>query len=133
MAVVGCAAVASQSAETEGVTSVEAKSLPLLLLHGTGDRVLSPSCSERLFEENKRAARDDQGGLKLFEGDDHALMGTLLEEEERMLCVFVMKCDGEEVAEDEDLEVLGKPLVEEEDKFRVMEEAADLGEGERLR
>lgn len=129
MAVVGCAAVASQSAETEGVASVEAKRLPLLLLHGTGDRVLSSSCSERLFEENKPAARDDQGGLKLFEGDDHALMGNLLEEEERMLCVFVMKCDGEEVAEDEDLEVLGKPLVEEEDKFRVMEEAGDLGEG----
>lgn len=132
MAVVGCAAVASQSAETEGVASVEAKSLPLLLLHGTGDRVLSSSCSERLFEENKRAARDDQGGLKLFEGDDHALMGNLLEAE-RMLCVFVMKCDREEVAEDEDLEVLGKPLVEEEGRIRSMEEAGDLGEGERLR
>lgn len=130
--VVGCVAVASQSAETEGVASVGAKRSPLLLLHGTADRVLSSSCSERLLEEYKRTVREDQGGLKLFEGDDHALTGNLLEAE-RMLFAFVMKCAREEVAEDEDLEVLGKSLVEEEDRIRVMEEACDLGEGERVR
>ena len=43
-----CATVASQTAETDGIIEVAKKQKPTLLLHGTGDRTLSPSCSERL-------------------------------------------------------------------------------------
>lgn len=129
--VVGCAVVASQTEETEGMRRVGEKSLPLLLMHGTADAVLGASGSESLFERYKRCVREDCGELRLFEGDDHALTRNS-REAEAMLCAFIMKCAGEEVAEDEG-EVLEKTLVGEEEKVKVMEEAGDLGEPESVR
>ncbi|KAL8644270.1 MAG: hypothetical protein Q9210_007337, partial [Variospora velana] len=46
--VVGCATVASQTAETEGVRRLAPK--PLLLMHGTADRTLDAWCSRSLYE-----------------------------------------------------------------------------------
>ena len=80
--VVGCATVASQIAETDGIKDVSPK--PVLLMHGTGDRTLRYSCSQRLYEEyESRGERE----LKLFEGDDYALTKNTREAEER-LCNF---------------------------------------------
>jgi len=129
--VVECAAIASQSAETEGIEHVAAKSLPLLLLHGTGDRTLSHECSEGLLERYRRCVEDDMGFLKLFDGDDHALTRNS-GKAEAMLCAFVMRCAGLEVCEGEDEVVLGTCLVAREERVRLMEEAGDLGEGESL-
>ena len=130
--VVGCATIASQTAETEGIEHVAAKDLPLLLLHGTGDRTLAPSCSERLLETYQRHVKDDMGFLQLFEGDDHALTRNSAKAE-AMLRAFVMRCAGVEISEDEDSVVLRTCLVAREERVRLMEEAGDLGEGESLR
>jgi len=93
--VIGCAAVASQTAETEGVRLLAPR--PVLLLHGTGDRTLSYSCSERLFDMYGHSG-DRQ--LKLFEGDDHALTRNSIEAE-TLLSEFVLKCVGAGVTDDE--------------------------------
>lgn len=130
--VVGCATVASQTAETEGVERVATKNLPLLLLHGTGDCTLAASCSERLLETYRRHVKDDMGFLQLFEGDDHALTRNSAKAE-AMLCAFVMRCAGVEISEEEDSVVLRTCLVAREERVRLMEEAGDLGEGESLR
>ncbi|KAM0704900.1 hypothetical protein Q7P35_007687 [Cladosporium inversicolor] len=130
--VIGCATIASQSADTEGVERVAAKSLPLLLLHGTGDRTLAHECSERLLERYQRHVKDDMGFLKLFDGDDHALTENSTKAE-AMLCAFVMRCAGVEINEDEDSVVLRTCLVAKEERVKLMEEAGDLGEGESLR
>jgi hypothetical protein len=121
----------SQTAETEGIERVAAKSLPLLLLHGTGDQTLAHECSERLLERYRRHVKDDMGFLKLFDKDDHALTQNSAKAE-AMLCAFVMRCAGVEVSEDEDSVVLKTCLVAKEERVRLMEEAGDLGEGESL-
>ncbi|KAL8895491.1 MAG: hypothetical protein Q9207_008149, partial [Kuettlingeria erythrocarpa] len=46
--VVGCATVASQTAETEGVRRLPPR--PVLLMHGTEDQTLDPWCSRSLYE-----------------------------------------------------------------------------------
>jgi dienelactone hydrolase len=130
--VVGCATIASQSAETEGIERIAAKSLPLLLLHGTGDRTETASCSERLLERYQQHAKDDMGFLHLFDDDDHALTKNS-SKAEAMLCAFVMRCAGVEITESEDSVVLRTSLVAEEERVKLMEEAGDLGEGESLR
>ncbi|GAB7334808.1 hypothetical protein MBLNU13_g06723t3 [Cladosporium sp. NU13] len=130
--VVGCATIASQSAQTEGIERVAAKGLPLLLLHGTGDRTLAPESSESLFEIYQRHVKDDMGFLKLFDGDDHALTENSAMAE-AMLCAFATRCAGVDVSEDEDLVVLRTFLVAKEERVRLMEAAGDLGEGESLR
>jgi alpha/beta superfamily hydrolase len=129
--IVGCAVVASQSAGTEGIERMAARSLPLLLLHGTADQTLGAECSERLFEVYRKIAREDMGFLKLFEGDNHALTGNS-RKAEAMLCAFVMRCAGVEVGEEEDSVVLRRCLVGEE-RVKLMEMAGDLGEGESWR
>lgn len=64
--VVWCATIASQTAEMDGIDRVAAKSLPLLLLHGTGDRTLAPECSERLFGNLSTACEGYYGVLQAF-------------------------------------------------------------------
>jgi len=94
--VVGCATVASQTAETEGIRSLAPK--PLLLLHGTGDRTLSPSCSERLYS---MYGTEGDKELKLFDRDDHALTRNSLEAEQ-LIGGFVLRCAGLDPRTDED-------------------------------
>jgi len=130
--VVGCAAVASQTAETEGIERIAAKSLPLLLLHGTDDQTHPPLGSERLLQTYQRHAKDDMGFLQLFEGDDHALTKNS-NKAEAMLCAFVMRCAEVEITESEDSVVLRTYLVADEERVKLMKEAGDLGEGENFR
>lgn len=117
--VLGCATVASQTAETDGVRSLAPR--PLLLLHGTGDRTLSYSCSERLYAHY---GSNGERVLKLFDGDDHALTRNSLEAE-RLLGEFILRCAGlGAVRKDEG--VLAEKLVDDEEKVELMRKGGDL-------
>ncbi|KAJ9628546.1 hypothetical protein H2203_002447 [Taxawa tesnikishii (nom. ined.)] len=126
--VVGCATVASQTAETDGIRIVGRRAVPLLLLHGTGDRTLSPRCSHNLYEMyGSRGKRD----LKLFEGDDHALTRNSKKAEE-LLIDFIAKCAGVEVGSDEERNVVKKTLVDGHDKVQKMKQGGDLRGAENI-
>ncbi|KAG9824078.1 alpha/beta-hydrolase, partial [Aureobasidium melanogenum] len=119
--VVGCATVASQTAETEGIRAVGRRGVPVLLLHGTGDRTLSPQCSERLYDMyGSRGHRK----VHYFEGDDHALTRNS-SEAEKMLCEFITDIAGLNVGRTES-GLLGKSLVDDEDKVNKMKQGGDL-------
>jgi hypothetical protein len=116
--VIGCAAIASQSADAtilEGVEGVAKKGLPLLLLHGTEDRMLKCAGSEKLLRVYQCRVRDgsDMGFLQLFEGDDHALTGSRAKAQ-AMLCAFVLRCAGVEVGGPEEVVVCRKDSAAEE-------------------
>ncbi|KAL9121067.1 MAG: hypothetical protein Q9187_002372 [Circinaria calcarea] len=117
--VVGCATVASQTADTDGIGSLAPR--PVLLLHGTGDQVLNPICSERLYKMYGPAG---QRTIKLFENDNHALTENSLEAEE-LLCNFIMKCAGVDIDAAE-RQVISKPLMTSKDKVGYMERGGDL-------
>ncbi len=124
--VVGCATVASQTAETEGVKRLPPR--PVLLMHGTEDRTLDPWCSRSLYERYGEGRGERE--MVLFEGDDHALTGHAAEAEER-LCRFVMRCAGVEEEGYGDGREWGKAVVEGEvvgkgERVRLMEKAGDL-------
>ncbi|KAK8210318.1 hypothetical protein M8818_003486 [Zalaria obscura] len=120
--VVGCATVASQTAETEGIRQVGRRQVPLLLLHGTGDRTLSPTCSQRLYDSyGNRGPRE----LKLFNGDDHALTRNSAKAEE-LLCGFITKCAGVKIDEEEQRNVVQKTLVDGKEKIDKMKQGGDL-------
>ena len=117
--VVGCATVASQTAETDGIRHLSPK--PVLLMHGTGDRTLRYSCSQRLYDEyGSKGERE----LKLFEGDDHALTKNAREAEE-MLCHFIMRCAGFEIR-GEERKVVQSELVDDGDRVELMKKGGDL-------
>ena len=121
--VVGCATVASQTAETDGIRNMAPK--PVLLMHGTGDRTLRYSCSQRLYDEYGMQGDRE---LKLFDGDDHALTRNAREAEMR-LCEFVMKCAGVEISGAE-TEVVGQDLIGDRERVELMKEDGDLEGGE---
>ncbi|TKX25493.1 hypothetical protein C1H76_2143 [Elsinoe australis] len=123
--IVGCATVASQTAETDGIQQVARKGLPLLLLHGTGDRTLSSRCSQDLYDSYGHSARGGQSELKLFDGDDHALTKSSLEAE-NLLSRFIMRCAGVEIGEDELRTVVQKSLVDDKEKIEKMKQGGDL-------
>jgi dienelactone hydrolase len=123
--VVGCATIASQTAETDGIRKLAPR--PVLLLHGTGDRTLSPQCSERLFEIY--GGMGDRA-IKLFEGDDHALTKNSLEAEQ-LLGGFILKCAGVKPGH-RDEEVLEERLVAEGEKVKLMHKGGDLRRGENV-
>lgn len=119
----GAACVAPQTAETKGIEQLAPR--PLLLLHGTGDRTLSPSCSESLYERYGSSKQGDRT-IKLFPGDDHALTRNSLKAEE-LLCDFIAKCAGVEVGDREQVDVVRKPLVGDgKEKIELMRKGGDL-------
>ncbi|KAK6002675.1 hypothetical protein QM012_001425 [Aureobasidium pullulans] len=120
--VVGCATVASQTAETEGIRAVGRRGVPVLLLHGTGDRTLSPQCSERLY--NMYGSRGGHRKVHYFEGDDHALTRNS-SEAEKMLCEFIADIAGVDV-ESTERGLLNKSLVDDGDKIEKMKKGGDL-------
>ncbi|KAF2649411.1 alpha/beta-hydrolase [Lophiostoma macrostomum CBS 122681] len=124
--VVGCATVASQTAETEGIRQLAPR--PLLLLHGTGDRTLSYSCSERLFQ--MYGAKGDRS-LKLFDKDDHALTRNCAEAGNE-IGEFIMRCVGVNVG-DEEKQLLQKTLVGDREKVDLMRNGGDLRWDESVR
>ena len=118
--VVGCATVASQTAETSGIRQLAPR--PVLLLHGTGDATLSYECSERLYDSyGEEGSRE----LKLFQGDNHALSQNAMVAE-KMLLAFVVRCAGVRVEEGEKEDVAGKQLVEEGAREQLMKAGGDL-------
>ncbi|OTB10711.1 hypothetical protein K445DRAFT_386474 [Daldinia sp. EC12] len=124
--VVGCATVASQTAETDGIRRLAPR--PILLLHGTGDTTLSPSCSERLYDMygNKGSRR-----IKLFDNDNHALSGHA-HTAEAMLLDFIVKCAGLGVNEAEKKAVADRHLVEDSERTELMKKGGDLKPPESL-
>jgi hypothetical protein len=116
--VLGCATVASQTAETEGIRSLAPRSL--LLLHGTGDRTLTSSCSERLY--TMYGSNGDRV-LKMFDGDDHALTRNSLEAEQ-LIGGFILRCAGLDPQADAD--GLSEKLVGNEEKVELMKKGGDL-------
>jgi pimeloyl-ACP methyl ester carboxylesterase len=123
--VVGCATIASQTAETEGIRRLAPK--PLLLLHGTGDRTLSKGCSESLYE---RYGENGDRHLHLFPGDDHALTRNSLEAEQ-LIGGFILKCAGIKPQKDDEA-VLAEKLVQDEEKVDLMRKGGDLRHNESL-
>lgn len=123
--VIGCATVASQTAETDGIGRLAPK--PVLLMHGTGDRTLRYSCSQRLYDEYGTKGERE---LKLFDGDDHALTRNAREAETR-LCEFVSKCAGVEIGGAEK-QMMGQELIGDGDRVRLMKEGGALNGGERV-
>jgi len=130
--VTGCATVASQTADaTEGIA--RCSPTPVLLLHGTGDRVLSDACSRRLWEaygERKGGSRQ----LRLFEGADHALTGQA-EAAERCIAEFVLERAGvlgEVLGRAQGREVLGTSLMGKREMVEGMRDGGDLRGSERV-
>jgi len=119
--VIGCATIASQTAETEGIRSLAPR--PVLLLHGTGDQTLSPSCSESLFTEY--GTHGDRI-LKLFDGDDHALTKNSLIAEQ-LIGEFVLKCAGLKM---KGTSLLSEKLIGDEEKVEIMRQGGDLRRNE---
>lgn len=119
--VVGCATVASQTAETEGIRAVGRRGVPVLLLHGTGDRTLSPQCSERLYD---MYGSKGQRKVHFFEGDDHTLTRNSVEAE-RMLCEFIVDVAGLKMG-DAERDMVKKSLVDDRDKVEMMKKGGDL-------
>ncbi|KAJ9122668.1 hypothetical protein QFC24_004096 [Naganishia onofrii] len=127
--VIGCATIASQTAETEGITHLAPR--PVLLLHGTGDRTLSPICSKRLYEWY--GSKGDRQ-LKLYEGDDHALTRNAKEAEE-MLVRFIARCAGVRMntLDSKERKVLDDSLIGSvKEAVEVMKKGGDLDGQERL-
>lgn len=121
--VVGCATVASQTAETEGIRKLAPR--PVLLVHGTGDKTLSPRCSERLYEMyGERGSRE----IRFFEGDNHALSANA-QEVEGLLVEFVVRCAGEGMSEGEK-RMVGESMVGSAEREGVMRRGGDLRGGE---
>ena len=117
--VVGCATVASQTANTEGINTLAPT--PVLLLHGTGDKTLSPSCSQRLY--NDYGSKGERT-IRLFDHDDHALTRNSLKAEE-LLCEFIMRCAGIDISDGERA-IVREGLVAAKDKVDLMQKGGDL-------
>lgn len=122
--VVGCVGIASQTADTDGIQFLAPR--PVLLIHGTGDRTLGHSCSERLYEAYGRGGKRE---LRLCEGDDHALTRSS-REAEQVVGGFVLECAGLEVRGNG--RGMGEVLVGEEEKVELMWKGGDLRGEERV-
>lgn len=124
--VLGVASIAGQTAQTDGIDSIAPT--PVLIMHGTEDKVLSPSCSQTLYQ---RYGDSGQRTLKLFEGDNHGLTNNS-DEVERLLLEFVLDCAG--IVPDAQKKVaMGENLTGNvEDEIQTMREGHDLENGERL-
>ncbi|KAL3689522.1 hypothetical protein R1sor_015831 [Riccia sorocarpa] len=118
--VVGCATVASQTAETENIRLLPPR--PVLLLHGTVDQTLTPACSERLY-----AMYGSKGSrrLQLFPGDNHSLSENA-QAAEAMLCDFIAECAGVHTSEAERKEVVDQTLVDDVERTELMKKGGDL-------
>jgi dienelactone hydrolase len=138
----GVATIASQTAHTEGIAELPPR--PVLLMHGTDDGVLSPLCSEKLYDEYGRAAeargvgkhRENKGErmIRLFKGDDHGLTKHA-NEVEKALFEFVERALGvKSMVESAELEeqIKNQNLVgSRRDRVSSMERGLDL-DGEKL-
>lgn len=124
--VVGCATVASQTADTEGIRSLAPT--PVLLMHGTDDRTLSYKCSERLYDQYGEKGRRE---IKLFDGDNHALSGNAVNVE-ALLCDFIDSCAVGLIDKGQRNDLIEQDLIEKEERRELMEKGGDLRGGEHM-
>ncbi|PKX91026.1 uncharacterized protein P174DRAFT_463177 [Aspergillus novofumigatus IBT 16806] len=126
----GVATVASQTANTVGIKKLSPR--PVLLLHGTDDTVLSPTCSATCSETLYREYGDGPRELRLLPGDDHGLTKHSTEVE-KMIFEFAAKTLGFEKLLNQTLDQAGEDLVESRDeRIREIVEGHDLEGDERL-
>lgn len=118
--ITGCATVASQTAETEGIRRLAPT--PVLLLHGKADKTLSPSCSQNLYDMYGEMGNRH---IHLFEDDDHALSHNA-STAENMLLKFVIGCAGLDVGKSELKRISSKVLVEDGERQELMKKGGDL-------
>lgn len=124
----GVVTVGSQTAKTEGITQLSPR--PLLLLHGAGDRALSPACSQSLYREY---GTEGQREIKLFAADDHGLSGHAPEAEGMILAFAARTLGFEKLLDFETMDQAKGDLVESgEERKREMETGHDLEGGERI-
>ncbi|CAJ2500868.1 Uu.00g037210.m01.CDS01 [Anthostomella pinea] len=117
--VVGCATVASQTAETEGIRRLAPR--PVLLLHGTAEVKLSQACSQRLYAQY---GTEGNRQLRLFDGDNHAL-SVNAPVAETMLLEFTVNCAGLRVDGEEEKAVVDPELVEDSERMALMRKGGD--------
>lgn len=125
----GVATVASQTANTSGVSKLAPR--PLLLMHGTADGVLSPACSKSLYHSYGTEGLRD---LKLFPGDDHGL-SQHAEDVEELLFTFIARTLGfASLLKNDEVAFQAKQDLVDSRNLRVneMEQGHDLEGGERL-
>lgn len=124
--IVGCATIASQTAETEGIKMIAPT--PILLLHGTADSTLRASCSERLHE---LYGEEGNRRIHLFDGDNHALSQNA-KTAESMLLDFIVGCAGLRLDDSEKSAVADRTLVEDGEREELMKRGGDLRPPESL-
>jgi fermentation-respiration switch protein FrsA (DUF1100 family) len=101
----------------------------VLLLHGTDDKVLSPTCSETLYREYGDTGPRE---IRLLPEDDHGLTKHSTEVE-KMIFEFAAKTLGFGKLLNQTLAQAGEDLVESRDeRIREMVEGHDLEGDERL-
>lgn len=128
--VVGAATVASQTKDAlKGAREAGTRGTPVLLLHGTGDKILSDRCSRTLRDawlyghKGKEVMHEAQ--LVLFDKDDHALSGNATEAA-RLVGDFIVKCAGIDV-EARDRAVLAAEIQEDKETLKeIMDKGGDL-------
>lgn len=127
--VVGAATVASQTADAmTGARETGRRSVPALMLHGTGDRTLSQRCSESLYQcfwEGYKGSDEGKAKLVLFDNDDHALSKNAKKAEE-MMAEFVVSCAGASVEAGEEAVVKSDVLKDRSERMEAMEKGGDL-------
>ena len=128
--VIAAATVASQTADAlKGAREAGRRGIPIMLLHGTGDRTLSDRCSRNLHEawfEGFRGPQQDEekATLVLFDGDDHALTKSAKKVDE-MLAEFIVDVAGGSV--DSAREVLDSEILGGKDeRIDMMKKGGDL-------
>ncbi|KAH6651972.1 Alpha/Beta hydrolase protein [Truncatella angustata] len=124
--IIGCATMASQTAETEPIRSLAPT--PVLLLHGTGDSTISSDCSQRLYEMYGSGGNRH---IHFFEGDNHALSHNA-KAVEGMLLDFIIGCAGLRVDDKERKTILSQTLVEDGEREELMKKGGDLRPPERI-
>lgn len=117
---VGCATVASQTVETNGIRRLAPR--PVLLLHGTSDTTLSYSCSERLYD---MYGENGDRELKLFDGDNHSLSHNAMTAE-KLLIGFIAKCAGVKIDGLEQEKIVRKKLIDDGEREELMKKGGDL-------
>ncbi|KAK5938375.1 hypothetical protein PMZ80_009345 [Knufia obscura] len=127
--VVGAATVASQTADAlTGARECGRRALPVLLMHGTGDKTLSPRCSRYLHEawfEGYRGEDETLAKMVMFEGDDHALSRNAKGVEE-MMAGFIVECAGKRVGDGDESVVGADVLRGQEERVETMKKGGDL-------
>ncbi|KAF7534203.1 hypothetical protein G7054_g6441 [Neopestalotiopsis clavispora] len=124
--ITGCAALASQAAETDGIRRLAPT--PVLLLHGTADATLDPSCSTSLYD-----IYGDMGNrqIHLFDNDNHVLSHNA-DAAEKMLLRFIVGCAGLDISSTELNRITSQVLIEEGEIAELMKKGGDLRPPESL-